>query len=187
MKIATATLASTAPYSQSRAYDQEVEKLPRETADAYETRTWRNKCHTLQDGRIFIPPMSFKMGLDTAAKMLGRQIPGRGKSTYTKFFLSGVLVMDPAVLPLKKEDVACDRIYANSDGVRGSGKRVWRLFPRIDQWQVEVPFHIIADEITEDIFEEHLRQAGAFVGIGRFRPQSGGFYGRYEVKKIKWN
>jgi hypothetical protein len=187
MKIATCTLKSAAPYSQSRAYSHEVEKLPRETADAYEERTWRNKCHTGPDGRLFIPPMGFKMAVDAAAKALGRQIPGRGKSTYTKFFLSGVLVMEPLVLPLTKEDVGKDRIYANADGVRGSGKRVWRNFPRIDEWTGDVQFHVLADEITEDVFEEHLRQAGAFIGVGRFRPQNGGFYGRYEVAKIKWN
>lgn len=187
MKIAVATLSSTAPYSQSRSYDREIEKLPRETHDAYEDRTWRNKCHTMPDGHVFIPPMSFKMAVDTAAKMLGRQIPGKGKSTYTKFFLSGVLVMEPVVLPLTKDDVACDRIYANADGVRGSGKRVWRNFPRIDKWQADIAFHVLADEITPDVFEEHLRQAGAFVGIGRFRPQSGGYYGRFEIGKIKWN
>lgn len=38
MKIALATLQSTAPYSQSRSYDREVEALPRETKDAYEDR-----------------------------------------------------------------------------------------------------------------------------------------------------
>jgi hypothetical protein len=187
MKVATARLVSAAPYSQSRSYDQEIEAEPRETKDAYERRTWRNKCHTMPNGNVFIPPMAFKMGIDTAAKMLGRQIPGKGKSTYTKFFLSGVLVMEPVELPIKKEDVPFDRIYANSDGVRGSGKRVWRYFPRIDSWEADVNFSVLADEITEDVFEEHLKQAGAFVGIGRFRPQSGGYYGRFEVKKIKWN
>jgi hypothetical protein len=141
----------------------------------------------MPDGRVFIPPMAFKMALDAAAKMLGRQIPGKGKSTYTKFFLSGVLVMEPAILPVTKEDVQGDRIFANADGIRGSGKRVWRMFPRIDSWQADIPFHVIADEITPDVFEEHLRQAGAFVGIGRFRPQSGGYYGRFEIKKIAWN
>jgi len=70
MKIATVTLASTAPYSQSRSYEHEIEELPREGKDAYQTRTWRNKCHTLPSGKVFIPPMSFKMALDTAAKML---------------------------------------------------------------------------------------------------------------------
>ena len=186
MKIAICHLVSSAAYSPSRSYDREIEKLPRETHDAYEDRTWRNKCHTMPDGRVFIPPMAFKMSLDTAAKMLGRQIPGKGKSTYTKFFLSGVLVMEPVILPITKEDCAMDRIFANSDGVRGSGKRVWRNFPRIDKWEADVPFHILSDEITPDVLTEHLKQSGAFVGVGRFRPQSGGYYGRFACSKIKW-
>lgn len=184
MKIATAHLVSVSPYSQSRAH--EVPKLERETSAAYEERTWRDRCHTTPDGNIFIPPMAFKMGLDAAAKMLGRQIPGKGKSTYTKFFLTGVLVTEPVVLPVKKDDVPGERIHANADGVRGSGKRVFRTYPRIDEWTGDVQFHVLADEITRDVFEDHLKQAGSFVGIGRFRPQSGGFFGRYSVKSVEW-
>ena len=186
MRTATVTIRSEASYSQSRSYSREVEKLPKETSDAYEERTWRNKAHTMPDpdGRVFIPPMAFKMAVDTAAKMLGRQIPGKGKATYTKFFLSGVLVMEPLILPITKDMLKRDTIYANSDGVRGSGKRVWRHFPRIDKWGGDVVFTILADEITPEVFEEHLRQAGSFVGIGRFRPQSGGYYGRFGIEKV---
>lgn len=184
MKIATARLKSVSPYSQSRAH--ESDKLERETSDAYEQRTWRDKCHVNADGHIFIPPMSFKQALDAAAKMLGRQIPGKGKSTYTKFFTSGVLCVDPPVLPNKKVEVRGERIHANADGVRGSGKRVWRTFPVVDDWSVDVQFNVLADEITKGVFEEHLKQAGAFVGIGRFRPQNGGFYGRFKVEKVIW-
>lgn len=187
MKIATCTLESAAPYQPSRSYEHEIEYLPKETKADYEERTWRNKCHTMPDGKVFIPPMSFKMGLDKSAKMLGRQIPGKGKATYTKFFLSGVLVMEPVVLPYTIDDAQKDRIFANADGVRGSGKRVWKNFPRFDSWKADVPFHVLSDEITKDIFEEHLIQAGGFVGVGRFRPENGGFYGRYTVKKIKWS
>lgn len=184
MKIATAVLKSVSPYSQSRAH--ESERQPRETADAYEQRTWREKCHVNGDGNVFIPPMSFKQALDSAATMLGIQIRGKGKSTYTKFFLSGVLCTDPIVLPIGRDAVRGERIHANADGVRGSGKRVWRTFPVVDDWKANVQFHVLADEITQDVFEQHLRQAGAFVGIGRFRPQKGGFYGRFSVEKIAW-
>lgn len=187
MRTAIARLKSTGPYSQSRVYDFEVPLLSRERPDEYEERTWRNKCHTMPpEGKVFIPPMAFKMALDRAAQMLSIQIPGKGKKTFTTFFLSGVLVVDPVILPITKEEVAMDRIYANSDGKRGSGKRVWRNFPKIEEWEADVPFQVIADEIAEDVFEQHLQQAGAFVGIGRFRPQNGGFYGRFRVEKIKW-
>ena len=187
MKTAIATLKSEAPYSQSRSYSHEIERLNAETADAYEKRTWRNKCHAWTDGKIYIPPMAFKMGLDAAFKSLGRQIPGKGKSTYTKYSVAGILCTVPIHLPMTSEDVACDMIYANSDGVRGSGKRVWRMFPRIDSWRADVEFSVLADQITKEIFEEHLAYAGAFVGIGRFRPEKGGFYGRFSVEKVKWH
>ena len=182
MKAAIATLVSVAPYSASRAHEEA--RLDKETADAYEKRTWMHKAH-VQNGKIYIPAMGFKLGLDRAAKMLGRQIPGKGKSTYTKFFESGVLVTEPAfIAPV--EAMQCERVHANADGVRGSGKRVWRMFPRIDEWRADVTFHVLANEITPEVFEEHLKQAGAFVGIGRFRPEKGGFFGRYKVEKIRW-
>lgn len=186
MRTAIATLKSKSPYSQSRSYDWEVPALNRERKDEYETRTWRHKCHSMPDGKVFIPPMAFKMSLDRAAQMLSLQIPGKGKKTFTAFFLSGVLVVDPVVLPMTKDDVGMDRIYANADGKRGSGKRVWRNFPKIDSWKADVHFQVLADEIGEDVFEQHVEQAGNFVGIGRFRPQNGGFYGRFTVDRIRW-
>lgn len=182
MKTCIATLASSGPYSASRAH--EAEKLPKELADDYEKRTWREKAH-IKDGKVFIPPMGFKMALDRAAKMLGRQIPGKGKATYTKFFESGVLCIDPVFIA-STDEIQCERVHANADGVRGSGKRVWRLFPRVDDWRADVTFHIISPEITEEVFEEALQQAGSFVGIGRFRPERGGFFGRFRVEKTAW-
>lgn len=184
MRIATAHLKSESPYSQSRAH--ETEKLDKETPDAYDKRTWREHCHADKNGRIFIPPMAFKMGLDAAGKMLSRRIKGKGTATYTKFFASGILCIEPVFIQATKDKVQGERVYCNADGKRGSGKRVWRIFPTIPEWSATVTFHVLANEITKDIFEEHLRQAGAFVGVGRFRPENGGYYGRYKVDRIEW-
>jgi hypothetical protein len=182
MKTCTVKFDGQAPYSASRAHC--ADKLPKETPDAYEERTWAEKAHT-QNGSVVIPPMAFKMAVDRAAKMLGRQIPGKGKATYTKFFESGVIVTEPAkVAPV--EAIQKERIHANADGVRGSGKRVWRNFPRVDQWGGTVQFHIIADEITPDVFEETVRYAGLAVGVGRFRPERGGYFGRFVVDSFAW-
>jgi hypothetical protein len=183
MKTCQVYFTGTSPYSASRAHQSE--KLPKETADAYEERTWRNKAH-IEKGRVVVPAMGFKMGLDRAVKMLGRQIPGKGKSTYTKFFESGVIVTNN--VPIAPEAaISCERIHANADGIRGSGKRVWRNFPRVDEWAGVVEFYVIADEVTKDIFEEAARYAGLAVGVGRFRPERGGFFGRYTVDKFVWS
>ncbi len=182
MKIFFAELFSVSAYSQSRHYD--VPKLEKEIAKDYEARTWRERLHVTEGGFVFIPPIAFKNCLAEAAKFLGIQIPGKGKSTYTKHFEAGVLVVDALILPIKKEDVAGEWLFVPSDGIRGSGKRVLKCFPVIHSWSGQVNFTILDQTITKEVFTEHLTQAGKFIGIGRFRPRNNGFYGRFEVGKI---
>lgn len=183
MRIATAKLHSIAPYSQSRYHD--TPKLDKERPDDYEMRTWAERLSVTDDGQVFIPPMAFKKSLETAARFLGLQIKGRGKATYTKHFKAGVLVTDGLVLPVRKEDVPGEVYFVPADGKGGA--RVKRKFPVIQDWSGEVTYYILDDTITPDVFEAHLKEAGNFIGIGRFRPENGGFYGRYAVDRISWS
>lgn len=186
MKTAIVKLTSISPYSQSRHYADEVEKLQKESAPDYEARTWMHRCHVTEDGFIFIPPMSFKNALSEIAKYLGMQIPGKGKSTYRKHFEAGVLCIDPVVLPIKHSDVKGEWLFVPASGNRGDGKRVAKKFPIISSWSATVTFQILDETITENVFREHLDQAGKFIGIGRFRPSKNGFYGRFVIESMKW-
>jgi hypothetical protein len=185
MRIATATLQSISPYSQSRRYD--TPRKDKEHPDDYEKRTWRDRLHVTTDGFVYIPPMSFKNCIAEVAKYLGMTIPNKGKSNYTKHFEAGVLVTDPLVLPIKAEDVAGEWLFVPSDGKRGSGKRVDKCFPVIPEWRGVVTFYVLDDTITPDVFAYHLDQAGKFIGVGRFRPRNNGFYGRFNVVNIQWS
>jgi hypothetical protein len=40
--------------------------------------------------------------------------------------------------------------------------------------------------VPTEIFERCLKEAGNLIGVGRFRPQNGGYFGRFTVKSIKW-
>lgn len=185
MKTAVATLRSVSPYSQSKHYT--TEKLPKELAKDYEARTWRDRLHSLDSGEVFIPPMSFKNCLSESAKFLSLQIPGKGKATYTKHFEAGVLVTDALTLGVTRDQVKGEWLFVPADGVRGSGKRVEKCFPVIHEWGGEVTFHILDETVTEDVFKHVLEQAGAFIGIGRFRPRNNGFYGRFKVDNVSWH
>jgi hypothetical protein len=179
-------MESVSPYSQSQYY--QTERLERETPDDYEKRTWRDRISTNVDGYVFIQPMAFKKSLDAGAKFAGERIKGKGQATYSKRFLAGVLVVEPLVLPVKKTDVVGDWLFVPSDGVSGSGKRVPKCFPVIPSWKGTVEYLILDDgTINEDVFERTHREAGTFVGIGRFRPERGGFYGRYRATKFEWS
>jgi hypothetical protein len=185
MKTAVCSLKSAAPYSQSKRYV--VPKLEKESHADYEARTWRERLHTTPDGNVFIPPMSFKNCLAEVAQFLSVKIPGKGKATWTKHFLAGVLVSEPLILPNKKDAVTGEWLYVPSDGKRGGGTRVDKCFPVIPSWKGDVTFYVLDETITQDVFREHLQEAGKFIGIGRFRPRNGGYYGRFEVLDVKWS
>jgi hypothetical protein len=184
MKKAICKLQSVSPYSQSR-YIQE-KRTRDETPAAFEERSWKQRCHWNENGNLYIPPMSFKNCLSEAAKYKSIQIPGKGKSTYTKHFEAGILVVEPLVLDITKDSIQHEWLHVPSDGKRGGTKRVEKCFPLIQSWSGTVEFLVLDETITEDVFTAHLQDAGSFIGIGRFRPRNNGFYGRFEVKSVSW-
>jgi hypothetical protein len=167
------------PYSQSRAHKDP--KLEKENHEDYEERTWRSKAHLDKRGQMVIPTGALKQALDSAVKKLGMQIPGKGKATYTKHFLAGVVLLEPVQTGKSGDAIYGNTIHANADGVRGSGKRVYRTFPTISEWAGTATFYILDEAITEPVFEKALFEAGKLVGIGQYRPEKGGYFGRFVV------
>ena len=184
MRIAIATLRSVSPYSQSRPVQSL--KSRDETHDDFEQRTWRERCHVDGKGQAYIPPMGFKNCIAEAAKYKSIQIPGKGKSTYTKHFEAGILCKEPMPLGVALEDIKGERLFVPADGKRGGGKRVWKTFPVFHEWSGEVEFLVLDELIADEVFHNHLVDAGQFIGIGRFRPRNNGFYGRFAVENIVW-
>ena len=184
MRIAIATLRSVSPYSQSRPVQSL--KSRDETHDDFEQRTWRERCHVDGKGQAYIPPMGFKNCIAEAAKYKSIQIPGKGKSTYTKHFEAGILCKEPMPLGVALEDIKGERLFVPADGKRGGGKRVWKTFPVFHEWSGEVEFLVLDELIDDEVFHNHLVDAGQFIGIGRFRPRNNGFYGRFAVENIVW-
>jgi hypothetical protein len=184
MRSVRVTIQSVTPYSQSRQH--ETPKIKGETNDEHEKRTWREKCNVDANNNIVVPAMAFKQCLDAAAKKMGMQIPGKGKSTYTKYFSADVICDADVKLPIKKDQVDSVRISANVDGVRGSGKRVWKTFPVIPTWTAAAEFTILDDVVSREVFEETFKVAAGSIGIGRFRPEKGGLNGRFKPVKFEW-
>ena len=189
MKTARVTLESFAPYSQSRCH--EVPRLgDKETDDAYAKRTAREHLHVDENGEVFIPAQAFNKALQTAASYLRMRIPGKGQSEYGKHFYGGVTAQqDGLKLDIKKEDeerIIIERLFLSPTGDKKGGKRVWKYYPTISSWKGTLEFYIFDDTITEEVFEKVLAEAGMFIGLGRFRAEKGGFYGRYKVIRIEW-
>jgi len=179
MRFIIAELEGITPYSQSRHHTEP--HLDKEGNDDYAKRTWRSHLHTTPKGEVFIPPTAFKNCLSEIAMFLSMKIKGQRSATYTKHFVAGVMVSEPAMLGITADQVSCEELFLPSNGVRGDGKRVMKYYPTIPEWKVTVRFGILDDTITDAIFLYHLEQAGKYIGIGRFRPRNNGYYGRFKI------
>ena len=115
-----------------------------------------------------------------------------GNKTYAKLFRAGVIfqgenpVLKVNDKPIKKTELKPEEysewVYCHSDGKRdGKAGRVYRLFPKFDNWEVDFELNVIEPRLTQDVVVRHLVAAGLYNGMGRFRPQNGGHLGRFDV------
>lgn len=192
MQTVNVEIEGIAPYSQSKYVDKdEHPKNGKESADDYEKRTWQSRVHRDDAGVPFMPAMSLKKSLEAASTYLGK-IPGERNATYKKRFRSGLLVTDN--IPLfangkrvtKVDDFEGEWLFLDAGGKAGQGStRVKRRMPRLRNWTAKATVYIIDEVITVDVLERALGDAGRFVGLGRFRPEMGGFYGRFIVRTVE--
>ena len=175
-------LTSMTPYAQGRMHSSP--KLERETHDAYEARTWRERLHVAVDN-VFIPAQAFKSCLTETAMYVKMQIPGQGKATYTKNFKQGVMCPEPVMLDIAPTEVREFRLFTSSQpGKLGSG-RVWKHFPVIDQWEGMLALWVVDDIITKEVLAKHLEIGGLLTGVGVWRPRNGGSWGKFKVVSLE--
>lgn len=187
MRLCIVDLTSVTPYSQSKMVDVDVHpKKEKEGHGDYDIRMWKEKSSFDASGQVVIPQMALKMAVDEAVKRLNISIPGRGKSTYSKFFVAGQICEADVPIGVTRDQLQYIDIWANADGIRGSGKRVKRRFPYVQEWRGQAKFAILDDVIPSAVFEKAMTEAGRLVGIGRFRPEKGGFLGRFTTTNFTW-
>lgn len=188
MRTATVTIEGITPLQKSREYASHVPKNGNETAHTYEERTWKHRVHETKDGKVFIPAGAFKQTLVSGARYKGTQIPGQGKKTYTAKFQSAVIISSDMVLDATPDDMEGRWVFCTSNGKRGGpGPRVWKCFPTLAKWKGILEIQILDEIIDEDVLRIHLEEAGKYIGVGTWRPENGGEYGRFEVKKVVWS
>ncbi|WP_232876941.1 hypothetical protein [Acetobacter sicerae] len=172
------------PYSPSKV----IPDKPKEHSHAeWDEMTWREKAHVNGDGKVFIPFMAFKKALSASARLTIRKVSGKGNKTFSSIVTAGILIDTPLVLNMTKDDLISEKFLVSSTGdPTGKGSRVIRTFPRVDVWGGKLTFHIFQEDVSKNVFEEYLTEAGMMIGVGRFRPENGGVNGRFQIEKTEW-
>ena len=101
------------------------------------------------------------------------------------------LVSPPATAflmhPVVKDELEYVDVYCWGDPSRKSGGRVWRRFPIVHKWSGIATILLTNDTITEAVLRRHLDACGSINGMGRWRPQTSGQFGRFKVIDFTWH
>ena len=152
-----------------------------------ETKVRKGVAHKMQpedklykdgNGKIYIPSTYIRGALVEAGKSV--KVQGKGKATYSKLIGSTVSI-NPDGMIISPQTWIPYTITAVNPMTRG---RMSVTRPKFDSWGID--FEIIAtDDIPEDKLATILEEAGKFVGIGDWRPQKKGMFGKFIVTKFK--
>lgn len=132
--------------------------------------------YKLPTGEVYQPSESIRQSLIESGKAFKR-----GRSNLSKTFASFCMVSPEAIVLSDKWIL--DRRPVVIPSTKG---RVMRNRPRFDNWKLSFQVTILdSDEITEKVLHDALDYAGHYIGIGDYRPQKKGMYGRFIVSSIK--
>jgi hypothetical protein len=154
---------------------QTTAKNRKQQADDIEKSLYR-----LPDGTIYQPSIHLISTMKKAGAKY--QIPGQGKLTYKNLIGSGAVIISPDAIPHRNQQYEIDVRPVVVPATRG---RVARKRPVFKTWALKFTIEYDADEISAITIKEILEYAGNRVGIGDFRPEKGGPFGRFMVTNFK--
>ena len=125
------------------------------------------------EGKLFVPSSQIHGCLIEAGKQM--RVVGKGKSTYSKLFGAFCLVEPMEVI------ISPQKFDTDERSVVIQKSRVIRYRPKWEKWSLE--FDVVSHEegISGEAIKQGLEQGGKYSGIGDYRPQKKGPFGRFEV------
>jgi hypothetical protein len=82
------------------------------------------------------------------------------------------------------DEMVLDNKFIDCRSVVISGKRLMRYRPIFREWELYVSIQFDSAVIDAQQLGQAMSDAGRLIGIGDFRPNKGGSYGRFEVKQL---
>ncbi len=155
-------------------------ELPRDEAAA--------KYHQLEDGTPIIPAemfMSCLIGAGTFVKLDGKRQMSTAKSSLLPGFLSLEVpyfpLLDPATK--RKPKAAEWEVDIRQGRNPNGGEGVCLVRPRFDAWKFDVSMVLDTDSLSEGVYRNLIDIAGSRFGLGDFRPQRKGIFGKFKVER----
>lgn len=132
-----------------------------------------------QDNAIVIPQPNLLRCLIDAGKF---HKAGKTKVTTIKSSLiSAAVSMFDVEYPIKHEQPW--KVDTRAVRIPATGGRILRHRPMFDDWELSFSVELDTDTIPEKLFRLIVNDAGHKIGLGDFRPDTKGPFGKFDVTK----
>jgi len=172
--VGTSPLLQHNPAGMARGDDASAKKktIPTPEAEA------EAGCYRDDQGNLFLPTPAFRSALVGAAK--GRRLGKTAATTIVKgatfAATERTTLIDPiGGKPLTDYDIDTRRAVVQRQAVL-------RSRPRLENWQAVVELEYDEEFIVESTLVELMEIAGRIIGVGDYRPEKSGPFGRFDVK-----
>lgn len=173
------------PYMQHRMDDVKLSEWEKnrkgiiERPDVATKDAIRAEYHCYRNKNCYIPAEHIRGSLINAGAFVKAKVGNAKKSM--KNIVAAMFFVSPEHIKMPDYDAIDKRSAVN----RNIKARVITIRPKWTNWKAEFTLTVDNDTITKETVAEILNYAGNYVGIGSYRPQNNGMFGRFEVKKIE--
>ena len=179
MKKINVTIKGVTPFLYNRFLDRDIDTGgSKRRTGALEKPKLEDKLYMLPNGIPYIPAIYLRNALVEAGKQF--KITGKGKSTYSKM-IGATVDITPECIENKNKFIEY-RVAAVNPMTKG---RMMVSRPRMDIWGCSFEIILNDDSIPESVMKEVLEHAGKYVGIGDWRPDKKGIFGKFMVTEFK--
>jgi hypothetical protein len=193
LKRVEVTLTGITPLLQNSMSEEEIlglwarKKKSKNAARPQPREAAASKAYVLPDGTPHVPARvlwSCFVAAGAFVRLDGKRMVSNAKSTT----LASMLVIEDAAIPIyvpgSKEYPKWEVDIQQGRNPNG-GEAVCIIRPRYDQWELRVTLEIDQSEMPLSMARELVEIAGKRCGLGDFRPQRKGTFGRFVINQWK--
>lgn len=142
--------------------------------DAAETVAYRK-----EDGTLYHPGAAISRLLREA----GSSHKQKGSRKSLKYIVPAAVIVGEDALPLSNGKPLTDfEVDSRPVTIPATKGRIMRHRPRVDEWTIKFRLEIDEAVLPPDIIHQLLIEGGQRIGIGDYRPEKGGPFGRFLVQ-----
>jgi hypothetical protein len=179
MKTMKVVIKGETPLLFNKFTEAEIDTPVKKRAGAVKEKIVEDKLYLTDDKKVYTPSTHLVGAIVNAGKQY--KIQGKGKSTYAKVVGSTVQI-EPFQIVHKIQKWDVFSISAVNPMTRG---RMMVKRPKMDEWKLEFNLTYDDEQIPEETMKNILDYAGTNVGIGDWRPDKKGRFGKFIVEKFE--